>query len=210
MANSAVSIANLALSLVGRGNAIESLTESSKEAKIMEPWYNIVRQEALKAYNWTFAEEEISMAVHSEDTTDEWGYRYQFPSAALQIREIVNPVGRRSTAVPYQIRRATDGTKCILTNVEDAKVRYTIDEDDPSVYPSDFITGLAHLWASRVAYQITGKRTVAQDMLQGASAFLQIAATNNANEEIEDAPRDAEWIAVRGSAVEPVDRIDRS
>ena len=197
MALSKVKICNMALGNLGSSDTIESLTENSVAAKQCNLWYDESRQEALEAFDWSFARKRQALAPHSEDPPDAWSYRYQYPADCVTAREIENPLGAEADPVPFTVEMAADGTKCILTNLDEAVLVYTYDQETVSSFSKHFVRTLAFAIALNICMVITGKRTIKQDMAGQLSRHIALAPAHNANEEVKAPPRDADWIRGR-------------
>jgi hypothetical protein len=199
MPATAVSIGNLALSHIGASSRITTLADSTAEAKQVNLWYDQCRQEALTAYNWSFARKRDALVAHSDDADEEeWFYRYTYPADCLVLRKIVNPYSKTDNAIPYTIENSDDDTeRTILTNVDTATVIYTSDEDDPAKFSVAFVNALSFLIASRICYALTGKADLQDNMLKNYGAWMRMGAAYDANELVDDEPRDAEWIRER-------------
>ena len=196
---SSVRIANMALSNVGAASTIESFDEASTEAKQCKLWYDYSRLQALEAFDWSFARKRLVLAAHSDDPPEaRWIYRYQYPADCVAARYIENPLGVDADKVPYQVETSDDnGSKTILTNVSDAALVYTFDLQSPALFSAHFVETLSHLLASHIAFTLTGKRTIKGDMIQTYRSLLRAAPAQNANEQSETKPREADWIRGR-------------
>ncbi len=195
-----VKICNMALSHIGARSSIESIGENSAEARTCKLWYDPSRVEALESHDWTFARKTLALALHSDaaDLVD-WQYRYQRPADAIKLRSIINPLGLKADRVPYRVEMSDDGSEeTIVTNLEDASVRYTFNQANESLFSLTFTEALAFLLASKIAPALTGKRELAQEMLQAYFAISRLAAAQDGNEEADDKPREAEWMRVYG------------
>lgn len=213
MSLSKVKIANMALSNVGDTNTIEALPpdETSIQATTIDLWYDTARQEALKAYDWSFARKRAILALHGDAAADEWAYRYQYPSDALHIRKLVHPSDTQGDPVPYEVMESTDGTMCILTNLETANAFYTKDEETVTRFTPDFVIAFAYSLAGRIAMGLTSDSSIRDTNLGLAVATVQQAGSANGNQEVDRRPRDAEWVEARtGTGGIPDARVDRS
>lgn len=194
---SSTKIANLALSHVGTKSTIESLDEDSAEAKECKLWYDFAREELLKAHNWSFALRRFTLALHGDDAPSEWAYRYQYPADAIAIRHMVNPVGPAADPVPFSVEISDDGTKSILTNLEDACAVYTFNQQVTAFFVPYFVKLLSRLLAHYVAYALTGKMSLANKQFTIYETLLVKAPAHDANEGQNAPPREAEWIRAR-------------
>jgi len=197
MAISSVQIANFALSKVGTDSTIESLTETSSEAKEANLWFSFVREEVLAAFNWQFARKRILLAAHTEDPPDEWAYRYIYPSESLKARFIENPVGLEADPVPFIVELASDDTKSLLTNQGTATLIYTSSITDTTLYTPWFIESFATMLAAKICFPITGKLNLSQNLETKARQMLIVAPAMDAQEKQDPPPRDGEATRAR-------------
>lgn len=209
---SKVVIGNMALSNLGAKANIESFTENSAEARAINLWYNQSRQEILEQHDWSFAMRRLTLTSHSDVPPDGvWAYRYQYPNDCLRARELVNtttvheaivrgvPVSYvQPDAIPYSIEISTDGTLSILTDLSNAILRYTFDQENPTLYPRRFTRALAYLLSYHIAIALTGRTDLKDKMYALYSQHIDMAAADDANQDVERAPRDAIWIRGRG------------
>ena len=195
---SKVSIANLALSHVHAKSTIESLTESSTEARLANLWYDVARREVLASFNWRFARKRLALAEHSDDAPeDEWSYRYQYPADCLAPRYMENQIAVDADAVPFDVELSTDGTMSIVTDLEDARLVYTRDQETVSTFSPHFVVCLSYRLAWYIAGALTAKQTLAATVDKKYQEALTLAAAHDASQRVSRAPRDASWIRER-------------
>lgn len=195
---SSVKICNMAISHVGDDSTIESLSESSAEAAACSIWYDWSRIQTLEGHNWDFAIKRATLALLETNPTEDWAYRYNYPTDCVKARLIVNPLGRAADPVPFTVEASSDGqVTTILTDQENAKLIYTMDVEDPTRFSSMFIDALSWRVASRIAFSLTGKREIVRDSETIAAQHLNAAQNSNANEGMGDKPREAPWIEAR-------------
>ena len=193
-----VAVCNMALSHVGSSTVIESLTENSKAAKSCKRWFRAARISTLEAYNWSFARKSEALATHSVDApTNRWAYRYQWPSDCVAPRFIENPAGRDANAVPFDSENAGDGTKSIVTDLDDAVLIYTFDLENIVSFSMHGILMLSYQLGAFINYEMNGKpetRTWLQKMF---NEMAVVAPTTDSASYIPDEERDASWIRDR-------------
>lgn len=194
-----VEIANMALSHIGSRAKIESLTEESTEAKEVNRWYDFARQRVIQLYNWSFATKRVTLTTHADDAPEGvWLYRYQYPSDCLSIQLIVNQFSKTDDPLPYAIEMSDDGTtKTIVTDVDDAILKYTFDQADESLYTPAFSLAFSYSLANSIAFTLTGKLSLKEAMLRDMFRTAVDATSMDANEDQPQAPREAEWIRGR-------------
>jgi len=179
---------------------IESLTEQSAAAGQCNIWYNPCRRQTLEDFDWNFARRRATLALHGDAAPSGiWTFRYQVPSDCLSARYIQNPLGDQADPVPFEMELSLDGsTQSILTNAEDAILIYTVDQETTDFFPPYFVDALATNIASRIAFKVTGKRTIMSDMIQLYFVKLARAEAHEGNRRGERKPREASWVEARG------------
>jgi len=193
-----VTICNMALSHLGADDRIQSLTEASAVGRQMKLWYTPCRLEALQTYDWGFARRRRALASHSEAPPDEWAYRYQYPADCVEFRRIWNPLGRNVPPVPFTQETAeTDGTRSILTDLDEAIGVWTMDVVDTSMFSVAFATSLSHLIAARSAIAITKKQSLMERQYGLFQSLSRKAVAQDANANALAPPRNAVWIDSR-------------
>ena len=197
---STVSICNMALSNIGADSTVESLTaDGTAESNACNLWYDWSRLQALAGYDWSFARKRLTLATHSEDPPDGvWAYRYQYPSDCIAFRHIVNPAGETASPVPYEVEADSTGqAKSILTDLDDAVGVYTFDQETVAMFTPLFVDTLSHALAHHIAFTLTGKLKVKENMLAIFRELQSAAPSIDANEQGDRLPRDADWITGR-------------
>jgi hypothetical protein len=195
---SKVKICNMALAKI-RGRNIQSIDGVSREAKECKKIFDEVRDAVLRAHDWGFASKTQDLAL-TTDTFTGWEYVYQYPSDCLAAREILkdNYVNTgtsydidtdRNRNIPFkpiQFKKATNENKnrvYILTNKEDAELRYTARITDTNLFDANFVEALAFKLASELAYPIKASLKLQQAMLGSYMAFIEHARALDSNED---------------------------
>lgn len=194
---STVQIANMALSHVGSRSSIESLDESSPEAKACKLWYTLALEQALEGFDWSFARKRQALALAGDDAPAEWSFRYQYPADCVRFRLIWNPIGPDGDAVPFEIETDSSDQRTIVTNLEDAVGIYTKLIQTPASYTPMFIEALSRTLAYHIAFTLTGDLKIKAELAHGFQGIIAAATASNANERVGRPPRDAEWIRGR-------------
>jgi hypothetical protein len=198
---SEVKIANMALAHIGGSATIESITEQSEEARKVDLWYDFARRQTLAIADWNFARARQVLATDAEDPpTDIWAYRYQYPTDAVVIRKIENQYTgfRDSDPVPFEIElNAARNAKTILTDLSDAEAVFTLNVTNTPLFTEFFVEMFSMALAAKIAYSITGKKSVREQMINGFNSMARIAPASNANESMRPPLRDADYIRGR-------------
>lgn len=199
--SSTTEICNLALSHLGIGKEIASLTEGSEEAAACNRFYAISLRIVLSKFAWPFATRFVALGLVEEDPTSEWAYSYRYPSDALSIRRILSGARTDSRASRVAYRIASDATGLLIyTDYEDAEVEYTVDITNAASFPDDFAEALSYRMAASMAPRLTG----GDPFGLGAKAEVKYkasiasAAGSSFNEEQPDLPPESEFILERG------------
>lgn len=154
-------IVNLALSHLGHSKKISDLLEDSTEARGAASFFEFSREAVLEAHDWGFVSTREYLPLRQENYFG-WRFAYGYPSSAVHIRavhHIASPEGKYE----YAVEAHPDGSRLILSNIEDAVVRYTR-ESVTGGYPVHF----ANPFAWRLAYHMSGtiiQNEVAQNMM---------------------------------------------
>ena len=195
-----VQIAKLALQHIGDRYDIASLSESSPEAEQVSLVFDDVVKMVLREHPWTWAEAYTAPAalVAGPPDTVNWDYAFTYPTDAVKVLNIVNPLGRDKSPVPFALATDGAGGKIIMANVEEPCFRYTQLVTDASIYDPIFVWALSYRIAQIIAIPITGDRGIMRDMKSLADEMVGEASSENANEGIEaDHTRDPDWLEAR-------------
>ena len=199
-------IANMALSHVGAEHDIESLAEISTEADAVELWYDYSLQQALEAFDWSFARKRIVLTLHGDtiSTTSNqplagvWGFRYKYPNDCIVVRKMQHPNSPPDNALPFEIELSLAGDeKTILTNVENAVAVYTMFQQSVNLFSPSFVLALSFAIAANIAFTLTGKLALEKSMQEKFFQAVNHAAAHSLNEAVRKPPRDADWIRDR-------------
>jgi hypothetical protein len=190
-------IAKLALQHIGDRFDIADLDEETVEAEQIALVYDEARRAVLRRHPWNFATKFASPATLNITPPGGWDYAYAYPSDAVRIIEIINPLGRNLPRLEFERANLSDNTRVILTDQEDAEFRYTADIDDPNMYDPEFVMAFSFLLASFVAMALTGDLQIKKDLENEADRQIAMAGSTDANEgRTEEAP-EASWITAR-------------
>lgn len=200
---SSVAIANMALSHIGAKNSIESFDEKSAEAKQCKVWYAYSIQQALESYDWSFARRRTDLALSTQAAPPEWLYRYQYPADCAKARLIYNPCGLQADAIPFDIEIDDNDTRTILTNMNLAQLVYTKSLTTTGSFTTFFVELASRGLAQHIAFKLTGSMKIADAQAQVYQNLLRSAPAQDANEHVDEPPREAEWIRARGSSYYP-------
>lgn len=199
---SVVDIANLALSHLGEDATISSIDppEGSAEAEHAAMFYPQARDALLEMHEWRFATKRVLLALTTSDTF-EWGYAYALPSNMLRALAVLpETASAEDDGEDYDQQLDSDAVQIILTNCEEASLKYTARVTDTTRFPPLFVEALSWLLASHLAGPIIkgeAGRKVAAGCLQTAMAFLTQAKVSDANQRKVEPEHSPAWIGGR-------------
>jgi hypothetical protein len=194
-------IGNMALSRLGTRATIADLTENSTEARQINLWYEMVRDDLLGMLDWNF--NRVSQPLAASGTPpDRWAYSYAYPSDCLKIWRL--DFGGwywtrwNGMAVPFEI--ASDGTnQFLLCNDAIANAVFGQRVTDPARFSPAFVLAFVDCLAAAIAHAITQKADLAERLARRAQDRVEKAMTDSANEQsTTERFQVAESLAVRG------------
>ncbi len=208
---SEVAICNQALGRF-RGKQIGAFTDDTVEAGACLTYYQPSRDFVLADFPWNFAGKGAALAKKSE-TPEEWEFCYAYPSDAFTIRYLYAEGHRQATqnnllfsearfrtsdgSIPYEVSLAADNTLAIFSNLDLARVKYTVKLENVNQFTPHFVTALSWYLASEISIPVAGTakgRILADRAAQGYQRAIAAAYSANANEGDPGLPRDPESI----------------
>lgn len=153
------SIANLALAKLGI-SPIMALTDDSKQAQFSSRFYDQTRDEVLSAHQWNFAMRRATLNKLSTAPLFGWASAFQIPTDCLRVTQL-NEVDPTERFALFSVEADQ-----LLTDEEEANIRYIARVEDGSFYPPLFVHALATMLASRLAGPLTGSRELPTALLE--------------------------------------------
>ena len=157
---SQVEICNGALNQLG-ATTILTLTEDSKNARILNQRYNAVRDRVFREHPWNCLTKRAKLAQDTTAPTYEFTYAYTLPSDNLRILKFADIA--TSYAVSNDINYKIENGK-LLTDSGEVYILYVARITDTSVYDTSLSETLSAALAADIAYAITGSTTVLELM----------------------------------------------
>jgi len=200
MASSLTEIANLAISHLGTGKEIASLTENSEEASVCNRFIDHARRSTLRDSNWPFATVFLAAGLVESEPTNEWNYSYRYPADCLRLRRVLSGIRNdtHQSRVPFRMTRDATGL-LIYSDQENACFEYTINETDVSRFSPDFDMALSYRLAMYIAPRLTKGDPFAMKKELGKLYLMEIdtARSNAFNEQQPDILPESEFIRGR-------------
>ena len=189
MSKTKLDICNMALAILGQVD-VSSLTEENQRAFLCNQYYDVVRQQLLRAHDWTFAKAREKLTLIREDESGlGFQYIYNKPAACLFVTRIYNDALHRRLR-DNEFTMEYDSTlkvEVIRTDLEDAYVEYVRDVEDTSIFDALFIEALSSLLAYKIAHSLTGSTQITQLAYQQYQMALDNARYSNKVQQLEDA-----------------------
>lgn len=208
---SIVSICNLALSNIN-ARRIQSLSDSTKEARECTLHYDMARDAVLADHDWTFARKRSTLALLTE-TYSGWTYAYMYPSDCIELRHVYDGIGAATNTsydfsderfsvvdrVKYEVA-AGDGLsyRVILTEEANAEMRYTARVEDPNMYTPKFISALGYQLAMKLSIPLKADPKRMANMSELYDRTISSAKTVNSNSEYNPKKPIGSFIQARG------------
>lgn len=190
---SVVGICNLALSHIGNRARVMSLdpVDQTVEAEHCATFYPIARDMVLEAHPWGMALHWIDLVQLSVTPPDTWRFVYQRPNDCRTALTVLFPGSPSDDEGQEFIEAAVaNDVRVILTNVENASLRYIKQVEDTAKYSALMVMAISRLLASFLAGPILKgtegvKMSVAQMTLyqgqDGRGGALALAKSADAN-----------------------------
>ena len=152
---SALDIVNMALELIGHNPITSSdfATPTTKAGRVCARKYPVCRDMLLKRVNWPFATGRATGLTAGTDPVFGYTYAFELPSDFLRVQTI-------NTSEDDWVIEGD----LLLTNIDDPDLVYTIAEDDPTVFSTEFSWVLVALLASEIAIPITAQISLFEAM----------------------------------------------
>ena len=188
---SAVTICNLALSLLGDSATVSSIDppEGSAQAEHCALFYPIALDLLLEAHTWNFATKRVKPALLAQQSSV-WRYSYALPQDAQSVIALL-PQGATDDYEAYGVRvpveyqlEQVDGATVILTDLADAELRYLSRAIDPERYPAAFVAALVCKLAAFLAGPLLkgeACKEQRQECEEMAALYLALARSQDSN-----------------------------
>ena len=158
MATSEVTICNLALGKLGAGTIIE-MEEESTEARVCRLHYAQTRDEVLRSHRWNFAIKPEILVRSTASPPFGWTFAYGLPVDCLRV------LGMNEWDMAFRTGAWEVEGRYLVTNAEDAAIRYVKRITDCNQFDSLFVEALCLRLASKITMPLNGSASLAQGLL---------------------------------------------
>lgn len=189
MAQSQLSLYNLAISLLGGDYSIGTVNEQSIPAETLNLWYENVRQVLLRSAHWNSCRRYTRLTQEAvRDFSVAWAvgapepgfaYSYEWPTGMLAARYLTS---FDEFSIGYDDDSQVLNCNLGGTATEDKPVLcYTIDQTDPAKWEPDLYQAMAWALGAVVSIPLSGRKGT-NAMVQMANSIILSARANSANE----------------------------
>lgn len=150
---SVVDICNLALAHLADAANISSIVpaEQSAQAEACARFYPLARDQVLEAADWNFATRRVALAA-VEGPPSSWRYAYAAPVNLIRAIGVLPATAADDDQVQdFILEASATGQPLVLTNTDQAVLRYVHRETDSTRFSPGYTTALSWLLASYLA-----------------------------------------------------------
>ncbi len=214
----------MALALLGDSATVTSINppEGSAQASHCSRFYPMARDALFEMSSWGFSTVRANLSQVTNNFTM-WTYAYQVPSNMVNSLAVLDSAAGDDYAVPYlqsytpfgvqlsgrsvyepqpyAVEFDPDlGVEVILTNQENACLRYTQVVTDTTLFSPTFVTTLAYFLASFLAGPIIkgdAGMTVSSAMMKKTMEMLAVSRPSDANQGMTRVSQSVPWMVSR-------------
>lgn len=187
-----VTIANLALSLIGEDDQLRDPDQDSPAAATVRAVWAPVRRAVLRDHPWNFALARAALTAVEGVETYPWEAAFQLPTDCLRLVEVCDPAACRDTF-------SVEGGKILADTDEALRILYLRDVVETGDWDDLFVQAFAARLAFQIADRITGDRGRKDDAWRAYRAALSSAKSVDAKENPPVVPEESDWVSARYS-----------
>ena len=182
MSLSKAKLYNITLNILGVSTPLENANSTDNRAILLNNYYEIARDYVLKDFDWNFASQYRKLTLRNDYTNEEskFGFCYDYPNDCICAREIYDYNSKKLQK--FIISSLSNGQKVILTDVEDAILRYTKKIEKEVYFAPEFSLALAYYLASLTSSVLVGSIQKGELAYEKYKAILKRAKVLNATE----------------------------
>ena len=204
-----VEICKRALAYI-RARSINSMNDQTVEASQCNLFYPFVRDQILALTNWGFLRAQKLLALRP-DTVVGWRYVYDYPNDCSMIRRLFSTDAPDLPAdLPYEVMNV-DGNAVIVCNYENIMINYTMNGDNPALFPVFVQSAMSHLLASEIVIPIIGVEkgnALRLTELQLYNQVINKVMADDGNQHFVEVPQ-SEFIQVRNNGGNSTEKLYR-
>ena len=155
MTLSKAQIFNIALNILGVSTPLENPNSSDSRAILLNNYYELARDYVLKDYDWNFASTFKALTLCDKPPQfANFQYCYDYPNDCVCVRDVFHKDSY--VQQKFSVSALETGQTVILTDVENAVLRYTKRVEKEVYFSCEFAMALAHYLASLTSNVIVG------------------------------------------------------
>lgn len=185
-----VTIANLALSLLGEDDQLRDPDQDSPAARSIRAVWDQTRRSVLREHPWNFALARQALSAVEGVETYPWESAFALPFDCLRLMEVVDPAACRDT---YSV----ESGRILADTAEALRILYLRDVPETGQWEDLFVSAFAARLAFQVADRIAGGRGRKDDAWRTYRAALSSAKGVDAKENPPVVPDESDWINAR-------------
>ncbi|MBR1617475.1 hypothetical protein IJ670_04920 [bacterium] len=181
MSISKAQIFNIALNILGVSMPLENPNSTDNRAILLNNYYELARDYVLKDFDWNFASTTRMLSLsENRNVFSKYKYCYDYPNDCICARDIYSKdIFELET---FSISSLDNGASVILTDCNDAILRYTRRVEKEVFYSSEFSIALCYYLASLTSSVIVGSIQKGELALEKYKNLLKRAKVLNARE----------------------------
>tara|TARA_R100001594_G_scaffold33795_2_gene62574 strand:+ start:8105 stop:8689 length:585 start_codon:yes stop_codon:yes gene_type:complete len=191
---SKIDICNSAMNMLGASNIV-SLTEDSKNARLLNQRFDFVRDAVFRSHAWNCLINRQQLNQSSTTPAYQYSYAYPIPTDPYCLRILELHTGSYSSN-ETDIEWKVEGRN-ILTDEATVYIKYIGRITDPNEYDTLLIETISARLAADTGYAITGSTTLTSSMWQLYEAKIVEARHADATEGQPDTIQAHTWINAR-------------
>lgn len=196
MATSKVQIYNITLNILGITQQIDNCDSQDNRVITLNNYYNLARDYVLKDFDWNFASSFKTLSLaNKKPHQNKYLYCYDYPIDCVCARDIFSTYSYKLEK--FEIANDENSNKVILTDLENAVLRYTKKVSDEFYFSSEFTLALCHYLASLCSYSLIGSVQKGQIALNKYKSLLSHAKYLDAQEGNEEIYKDETYLDSR-------------
>ena len=190
MATSVIEICNNALLDLGE-DAITSLTDNTKAARLCNQRWPAVRDAVLRAHPWNCAMTQAELAASVEASVWRWEYQYVLPTDLLRLVRVVSAAEREVDQWEVQ------GRVLLCDDEAPLYLAYVRREQDPQKYDALLSEALSARMSATLAYPLSGSSSLADGYWKAYKEKILEARGVDAREGVAESLAPAVWMAAK-------------
>ncbi len=197
MTISKAQIFNITLNILGVSTPLENANCTDNRAILLNNYYELARDFVLKDFDWNFASAYKTLSLFEQDTPiKQFSCCYRYPNDCICAREVFK--NNDSKLQKFVITSMDNGDKVILTNAQNAVLRYTRRVEKEVFFSCEFSMALSYYLASLTSSVLTGSLQKGEMAYEKYQKLLRHSKALNAQEGIDVIYDDNTYLEARG------------